>query len=138
MIPFFCDVGFREGVEPDNSGTPHGRLVSQVDASSGLLYGIEGETMDTMRLRCRMTPSLSVYSSGRSGRRGGFKSSSERLAMRKIAMAKKREKAAAEKRGPSSGFEDVNLSKVPHSEQDHVQIVGRAESDSTNVTTLTA
>jgi hypothetical protein len=39
---------------------------------------------------------------------------------------------------PSSGFEDVNLSKVPHSEQDHVQIVGRAESDSTNVTTLTA
>jgi hypothetical protein len=28
---------------------------------------------------------------------------------------------------PSSGFEDVNLSKVPHLEQDHVQIVGRPD-----------
>jgi hypothetical protein len=50
-----------------DSGRPHGRPVSQVDASSALLYGIEGETMDTMRLRCRMTLLLSVCSSGRSG-----------------------------------------------------------------------
>jgi hypothetical protein len=41
-----------------DSGWSHGRLVSQVDASGALLYGIEGETMDTMRLRCRMTPFL--------------------------------------------------------------------------------
>jgi hypothetical protein len=69
---FGLTAGMHSGAPGDDSwgadsGRPHGRLVSQVDASSALLYGIEGETMDTMRLRCRMTPLLSVCSSGRSG-----------------------------------------------------------------------
>jgi hypothetical protein len=48
---------------------PVERPVSQVYSSSALLYDIEEETTDTMRLRCRMTPSLPVCSSGRSGLR---------------------------------------------------------------------
>ena len=55
--------------EPSDAGRPHGSLFSQVDASSALLYGVEEETTDTMRLRRRMTPSLSACFSGRSGLR---------------------------------------------------------------------
>ena len=51
---------------------------------------------------------------GRSNRlrRGGFKSNSERLAMRKIAMAKKREEAAAEKREKKRAHQEATLAAM--------------------------
>ena len=51
---------------------------------------------------------------GRSNRlrRGDFKSNSERLAMRKIAMAKKRQEAAAEKREKERAHQDATLAAM--------------------------